>query len=168
MTRADAWIRKLRLIAHPEGGYFRETYRAAEHVPAADLPRRYRGRRCLATAIVFLLKRGQVSHLHRLKSDELWHFYAGAPLTVHVISPRGAYAALKLGHRPERGEHFQAVIKAGHWFGATVARTGSFALVGCTVAPGFEFADFELADRDRLIRRYPRHRRLIARLARVG
>jgi predicted cupin superfamily sugar epimerase len=161
---AEYWIRKLNLAPHPEGGYYRETYRAAESVPAAGLPRRYGGRRAMATAILFLLKAGQVSRLHRLKSDEVWHFYDGGPLTLHVIGPKGRYAAVRLGRHGQRGERLQATVTAGNWFGATVAPGGNCSLVGCTVAPGFDFADFELADRKRLVRRYPQHRRLIRRL----
>jgi uncharacterized protein len=167
MKRADYWIKTLRLIPHPEGGFFRETYRAAETIPTSALPRRYAGRRSFSTAILFLLRSGKVSRLHRLKSDELWHFHAGSRLTIHVISPTGHYTAVRLGRDPEHGEGLQALVKAGHWFGATVDRPSSYALIGCTVAPGFDFADFELADRGMLTARYPRHRGIIARLTRA-
>jgi uncharacterized protein len=164
MKRADYWIRKLKLIPHPEGGYFRETYRSTERIMTAGLPKRYSGSRHFSTAILFLLKKGQVSRLHRLKSDETWHFHAGSALTIHAISPAGRYKAFRLGGSPVRGEEFQITVKAGHWFGATIAGRGAFSLVGCTVAPGFEFADFEMADRRKLIGRYPRHRRVIEKL----
>ena len=161
---AAAWIRKLALRPHPEGGHYRETYRAAERVPAGGLPRRFSGPRSCSTAIYFLLQGHEVSRLHRIKSDEIWHFYAGAPLTVHVIDTQGRYHAHPLGRKPNSEALPQIVVPAGAWFGATVDRARGYALVGCTVAPGFDFADFELADRTTLLRQFPRHRQLIERL----
>ena len=129
-------------------------------------PKRFAGERPFATAIYFLLTSDTFSALHRIRSDEQWHFYAGSGLTVHVIEPAGEYRAIGLGQDLERGETFQAVVPAGCWFGASVDEPGGFALVGCTVAPGFDFADFEMGDRGELIREYPRHRELIERLTR--
>lgn len=165
---ASTWIRALQLRPHPEGGYFRETYRAAESIPRRALPARFPGPRAFSTAIYFLLRAGQVSRLHRIRSDETWHFHAGAPLIIHLLTPDGRYRALRLGVRPDRGEHPQAVVPAGAWFGAVLAPRGRYALVGCTVAPGFDFADFALADRADLTRRFPRHRRLIEALTCAG
>ena len=162
--KADEWIRKLRLRPHPEGGYYRETYRAAEAIPAAALPDRFPGPRAHSTAIYFLLKRGQVSHFHRIRSDELWHHYAGDALEIHCLTPRQGHRILRLGARPERGELPQAVVAAGTWFGAVPAPRASFALVGCTVAPGFDFADFEMADPGALASAFPRQRGVISRL----
>jgi predicted cupin superfamily sugar epimerase len=167
MRAAAYWIRKLGLIPHPEGGYFRETYRSGQIIKPAGLPKRYTGPRAFSTAILFLLKGGQVSRLHRLKSDEVWHFHAGSGLTIHVITAKGRYESTRLGPGSGRGEVFQAVVKAGNWFGATVNNAKSYSLVGCTVAPGFDFADFEIADRDELIGRYPRHRKIIRALTGV-
>ena len=158
---AEDWIAHLQLTPHPEGGYFRRNYTAEYQL---DLPDR-NGLRPVATAIYFLLKSDQHSRLHRLQSDELWHFYSGSALTVHVLDPHGAYAAIRLGSDPMLGQCWQGVVRAGCWFGATVDTSMSFSLVGCTVAPGFDFADFELAERDALLRQYPQHAALIARLA---
>jgi len=161
---AQYWIETLAMTRHPEGGWFTETYRAAELIPAAGLPSRFEGARVFATAIHFLLERGDVSMLHRIAADEVWHFYAGAPLSVHVIHPDGHYRELLLGGAPEQGGRFQGVVPAGCWFGAETR--GEFSLVGCTVAPGFEFADFELGRRADLLGRYSEHEALIRRLTR--
>ena len=161
MKDARYWIKRLQLAKHPEGGYFTETYRSNEAIPAAALPPRFNGNRAFSTAIYFLLTDGEFSALHRIKSDEMWHFYAGGELTIYVIEPTGSYSQIKLG-----GDHLQAVIRAGCWFGATVNEPQSYALVGCTVAPGFDFADFEVARRDELIAQYPRHRWVIEKLTR--
>jgi predicted cupin superfamily sugar epimerase len=163
---AQYWITHLGLARHPEGGWFRETYRAGESIPEAGLPSRFPGKRPFSTAILFLLERGDISALHRLKSDEIWHFHEGTPLAVHVITPAGDYLKILLGGDPENGEQFQAVVPAGCWFGAEPAGSGDFALVGCTVAPGFDFNDFEMARRTELKSLFPDHAALIRRLAR--
>ena len=163
---AAFWIERLALLPHPEGGHYRESYRATERIPGPALPGRYGGARVSSTAIYFLLRAGEVSALHRIRSDELWHFYAGGPLAVSVIDQEGTRRDLTLGPDPDAGQLFQAMVPAGAWFGAAVCPGTAYALVGCTVAPGFEFADFELADRSALTRRYPQHAALIERLAR--
>ncbi|MBK5273987.1 MAG: cupin domain-containing protein [Desulfuromonadales bacterium] len=161
---AAYWTRTLGLAQHPEGGWFAESYRAAESIPAAALPERFSGPRSFCTAIHFLLEQGDFSALHRLKSDEIWHFYAGEPLAVHVITPAGQHQQILLGSNPEQGERFQAMVPAGCWFGAEA--TGELSLVGCTVAPGFDFADFEMAAQGELTALFPQHAALIARLTR--
>lgn len=163
---AGFWIGRLGLERHPEGGWFRETYRAAESMEGNCLPERFRGSRAFSTAIQFLLTGDDMSALHRIRSDEVWHFYAGSPLVIHIISPEGAYRAVTLGREPDRGEVFQATVEAGSWFGASLPETGGFALVGCTVAPGFDFEDFDLGRREELIRLFPGHRELITALTR--
>ncbi|GFE62191.1 cupin domain-containing protein [Geobacter sp. AOG2] len=163
---AAYWIERLHLARHPEGGWFRETYRAAEAIPEAGLPSRFQGERAFSTAIHFLLERDDFSALHRLKSDEMWHFYDGAPLTVHLVAPDGGHRPFLLGRDPEKGELFQAVAPAGCWFGAEVAGSGDFTLVGCTVSPGFDFSDFEMGSRSNLAERFPQHEALIRRLTR--
>ncbi len=167
-TARDAayWIEKLRLEAHPEGGYFRQTYRADMMIGQNALPMGFAGDRAASTAIYFLLEGKNFSAFHRLRSDEVWHFYAGSALVVHVIDPAGSYCAFQLGTDAEAGHRFQAVVPAGRWFASHVADWASWALVGCTVAPGFDFADFEMGKREELIRGYPRHRELIHRLTR--
>jgi len=163
---AEYWIRKLDLEPHPEGGYFRQTYRANLVLAKESLPREFTGARAVSTAIYFLLEGENFSAFHRLLSDELWHFYVGSALVVHVIDEHGRYSEVLVGSDPDRGEAWQAVVKAGCWFASEVKDRKSFALVGCTVAPGFEFADFEMAKRDELVRDYPQHRRVIDRLTR--
>lgn len=158
MKSASEWIQKLDLAKHPEGGYYRESYRSSESIPEDGLPDRFDGPRSYSTAIYFLLPAGEISVLHRIQSDEVWHFYDGGDLTLHVITPDGQYAPIDFGANGER----QAVVLTGCWFGAEV-RQGEYVLAGCTVAPGFDFQDFEIADRS-LVTSYPAHRNIIERL----
>jgi predicted cupin superfamily sugar epimerase len=160
---ADSWIHHLHLEPHPEGGYFRRIYTATWCIPADVLPDRGEARP-VATAIYYLLKGQQQARLHRLKSDELWHFYLGSSLVVHVFEPDGNYVAWRLGAELNADQHLCIAVRAGCWFGATVVDPDGFSLVGCTVAPGFDFADFELADREALLGRYPQYAALIERL----
>jgi predicted cupin superfamily sugar epimerase len=132
-----------------------------------SLPPEFRGARSVSTAIYFLLEEQDFSAFHRLRSDEVWHFYVGVRLVVHVIDEEGRYSEILLGSDPERGEVAQAVVKAGSWFASRVRDGQSFALVGCTVAPGFDFEDFELAKREELAQLYPRYRQLIEELTRA-
>lgn len=166
MKEVRQLINRLALERHPEGGWFRETYRSEGLIPSQGLPAEFTGPRSFATAIYFLLARGELSTLHRIKSDEMWHFYSGTSLTIHVISPTGDYQQLKLGPDIADDENFQAMVPAGSWFGAEVSPAGSYALAGCTVAPGFDFTDFELASRAELLRTYPEHQELIVKLTR--
>jgi predicted cupin superfamily sugar epimerase len=166
MTNPERWIDALQLRRHPEGGYYSETYRSPEVIPRAALPPRFGGDRSFCTAIYFLLAGDDFSALHRIKQDEVWHFYDGAALTVHVIDPGGSYAALRVGRDLGGGEVPQAVVAAGCYFGATVSNPTSYSLVGCTVAPGFDFADFELPRRAELLERFPQHRHIIEKLTR--
>jgi uncharacterized protein len=159
-------IEYLELVHHPEGGWFRESYRSQEQVQTDALPQRFGGERSFGTAIYFLLESGDISALHRIKSDEIWHFYAGVPLLIHLIFPDGGYQMVQLGADLTAGQQFQAVVPAGCWFGAELSGEG-FALVGCTVAPGFDFTDFELARRTELQDVYPEHATLITRLTRT-
>jgi predicted cupin superfamily sugar epimerase len=148
----DALVTRLGLLPHPEGGFYRETYRAPVTTRTA------RGERAASTAIYFLLRREDVSALHRIASDEGWHFHAGAPLRIVCLDERG-HTELHLGLDLAAGQAPQAVVPAGTWFGAR--SEGDFTLVSCTVAPGFDFADFELGDRAALEREYPDHVELI-------
>lgn len=163
---AAYWVKRLRMQPHPEGGYFAETYRSSEAIPAGALPGRFAGSRSFSTAIYFLLEGHHVSALHRIEADELWHFYAGNPLDVFVLSENGDLETIRLGQNPEADEMFQAVVPAGRWFGAKPVRPDGYALVGCTVAPGFDFQDFELADRAALLAEFPQHRAVIELLTR--
>lgn len=161
---AQDLIASLQLARHPEGGWFRETYRSAEAIPGAALPGRFDGDRSFCTAIHFLLEAGDISALHRIRSDELWHFHAGSPLVIHAISADGACRSWRLGSDVAAGGRFQVAVPAGCWFGAEP--TGAYALVGCTVSPGFDFRDFELGDRRRLLELFPQHAALVTRLTR--
>jgi uncharacterized protein len=166
---AGELIRRFDLQPHPEGGFFAETYRSAARVLRADEPARTDGTLAASTAIYYLLCDGAHSAWHRIRSDEVWHFYAGEPLLVHVLDesdPGGTLVTHRLGNPlTHAGSVYQAVVPAGLWFAAECADPASFALVGCTVAPGFEFGEFELADVDALKGRHPRHAELIGRLA---
>ncbi|MBN1408110.1 MAG: cupin domain-containing protein [Calditrichaceae bacterium] len=161
---AGYWIQKLNLQKHPEGGYYRETYRSNEIITKDCLPNRYDGNRSFYTSIYFLLIGNDISAFHRIKSDEIWHFYYGSSMTIYRIDPDGMLFKTKIGDNLENGELFQTYIKAGHWFGAKINDPNSFSLAGCTVAPGFDFSDFELGSRKDLIKAYPRHREIIEQL----
>jgi uncharacterized protein len=169
---AKYWIEHLSLEPHPEGGWYRQAYRADLLLPKQILAEQFTGFRAASTAIYFLLERDDFSAFHRLLSDELWHHYAGGPVLVHVIDPDSNYSQIKLGSDPEAGQTFQAAVKAGCWFASHLEdavhdkQEDAFALVGCTVAPGFDFEDFELAKRDELRQIYPQHQKLIDRFTR--
>lgn len=162
--QALRWIKKLGLEPHPEGGYYRETYRAEGVIPEKVLRPQFSGSRSFSTAIYFLLSDSQCSKLHRIRSDEIWHFYAGTALVLSLINSKGKLQQINLGFNPDGSEVPQAVIPAGCWFGAKLANPGSYALVGCTVAPGFDFREFELGDRFVLLDQYPKLASLIEEL----
>lgn len=164
MSRAKEWIEALKMEPHPEGGWFREVYRADESIPQKCLPDRFSGDRNYCTAIYYLLESGDFSSLHRIQQDELWHFYEGSPLHVEVIDEQGHHHTVRLGRDLQAGQQPMGVVAAGCLFGAAVSEPESFSLVGCTVAPGFDFADFELADREQLLGQMPQHRAVIERL----
>lgn len=145
--------------AHPEGGYFKETYRSQEIVQ-----NRNGKNRSAATGIYFLITSENFSAFHKIESDEMWHYYDGAPLSVYVINEQGELNTIRIGNKPERGEVLQAVVPAGCWFASRVDEENSYALVGCTVAPGFDFEDFVLADRFDLIKKFPQHEKVIKEL----
>ena len=167
MTKdAKYWIQKLELEPHPEGGFYRQTYKADLLLPREALPQ-FSGPRATSTAIYFLLEGENFSAFHRLRSDELWHFYVGGPLVVHVIDEHDRYSEIQLGSDPEAGLVLQAVVKAGCWFASRLRDSNSYALVGCTVAPGFDFEDFELAKRAELVKSYSQHEELITKLTRL-
>jgi predicted cupin superfamily sugar epimerase len=162
--KAQYYIDKLGLTIHPEGGAFKETYRSDLIVPKHALPGAFQGSRNASTTIYFLLEEGQFSAFHQIASDEGWHFYDGEPLTVYEIRLDGKLIIHKLGRNLEAGETFQCMIKAGSWFGSRCEIENGFSLVGCTVAPGFDFVDFSLADRKELTRQFSQHAVLIESL----
>lgn len=165
--RAEEVIPLLGLVPHPEGGFFRETFRAEE----LPIPLPGRGKRSASTAIYFLLRRGDFSAFHRVRSDEAWHHYLGASLELHLIDA-SAHERLVLGPRLELGERPQAVVPRGVLQAARLVASPpsssehDFALVGCTVAPGFDFADFEMPSRSALVAELPAHRAILEELSR--
>ncbi len=155
--RAEQIIQHLKMQKHPEGGAFVETYRSSLSAEFIS----FTGKRSSSTGIYFLLQQGEISAFHRIKSDEMWHFYHGDPLEVVEITPEGKIIRTTLGRDLISGESFQYTVKAGHWFASH--SLGDFSLVGCTVAPGFDFQDFELAERGSLANAFPEHQELITK-----
>jgi uncharacterized protein len=151
----------LGLGPHPEGGYFKEVYRSSKKISTEQ------GERSLATSIYYYLESMDFSSWHRLKSDELWHYYSGDGLTIHKIDPEGKLTHVRLGDLSvDSGKEAQTIIPAGTWFAAEVDCVHSYILVGCTVFPGFDYADFELAKMEELIALFPQHEAIIRRLSR--
>ncbi len=163
-TTVAQLIQQFDLLPHPEGGYYKETYRSVELISREALPDRFKDGRYYSSAIYFLLEQGNFSAFHRIQSDECWHFYAGDTLLVHMISPEGVATTIQLGNTPNTV--YQYMVPAGYWFASETAPGGSFSFVGCTVAPAFDFADFELAKAEGLAGAYPQHATLIRRLCR--
>ena len=162
MPTADQLIRHLGLQPHPkEGGYFHETYRAADSY--AD-PTRYVGPRCASTAIYYLLTPNTFSALHRQQTDEVFHFYLGSPVRMLQLDPDGQGRSIVLGPDVLNGQQLQFVVPRGVWQGSLLEPGGDFALLGCTVAPGFEYVDYESGDRQTLMRQYPTFAELIHKL----
>jgi predicted cupin superfamily sugar epimerase len=164
MTTSKDFVRFLEMDSHVEGGYYKETYRSNLVIPSESLPNRFKGDRSASTHIYFLLEFGQCSKLHRIAADEHWHFYAGQTLEVYEIKKDGTLVVHKLGNRLDIGELFHTVIESGSWFGSRCMVPNSYSLVGCTVAPGFDFQDFIMADRDKLLMEFPHLESLIMEL----
>ena len=159
-------IQQYNLQPHPEGGWYKETYKSSEYIAANALPERFDGSRTFSTAIYFLLEQKNFSAFHRIKSDECWHFYAGDSLMVYVIQANGTLDIIDLGNDIKKGQVFQYVVPANCWFASRPAPGSNFCFVGCTVAPGFDFDDFELADANTLSLLYPQHKNFIKELCR--
>jgi len=156
--QAQKWINQLELVPHPEGGYYKSTYKSD------ILVEREQGKRALYTSIYFLLRSEDISHFHRLQSDELWYFHAGSSLTIHMITPEGEYQEVSLGLDIEKGEVPQFVVPKHTIFGSSVKDANTFSLVGCMVSPGFDFLDFELFLQDDLLAEYPNHSEIIRKM----
>jgi predicted cupin superfamily sugar epimerase len=165
MKDASFYIRNLSLNPHPEGGYYKETYRSIATIPGAVLHGFSEDRNC-STAIYYLLEKKDFSAFHRIKSDECWHYYAGDTLLIHVLYNNGNYSCIKLGCVIDKEEVLQFVVPANTWFAAVCDERSSFVLAGCTVAPGFDFADFEMADKNLLLQEYPSCSKIIPALCR--
>ncbi|MEJ5263157.1 MAG: cupin domain-containing protein [Ignavibacterium sp.] len=158
--KARYYIDKLELKKHPEGGYYLEIYRAGEMFFTETIPAKKLNKKNISTSIYFLLSGRDKSYFHRLKSDEIWHFYDGCDVKLYLIDEKGNLRDVLLG---KTSEQFQLIIPKNTWFAAELTDKSSFALVGCTVAPGFDFNDFELAKREVLLEQFPEHKSIINR-----
>ena len=156
---AQYYIDNLNMVAHPEGGYYVSSFRAEEGIQTRNVERP------IYTSIYFLLRSQDISHFHRLKSDELWYYHGGSPLTVHMIYEDGTYEAKKLGLNISGGETPQVLVPKNTIFGSSVDEENTFSLVGCMVSPGFDFADFELFTQAELTKQYPQHEEIISKMA---
>lgn len=165
-SRITRIIENLELAPHPEGGYFRETYRSPGEIEQENLGANFEGKRNFSTCIYFLLTSNDFSSFHRIKQDEIWHFYDGSAILLHVISPSGDYAKHLIGRDLEQGETPQHVVPAGCWFAAEVMEKNAYSLVGCTVSPGFDFRDFEMKSRQELVSLFPDREAIITKLTR--
>lgn len=167
MTSADKLIELLHLRPHDrEGGWFTETYRCSDTLDAGVLPARYGSARAVCTAIYYLIRPHECSTLHRLQSDEIFHFYAGSPVTMLQLGPAGG-RVVTIGNDLAAGQQPQVVVERGIWQGSCLAAGGDYALLGCTVSPGFDYADYESGDRTELTARYPEFADLIRRLTKT-
>ncbi|GAA3598118.1 cupin domain-containing protein [Flavivirga amylovorans] len=167
MSTIQDIVDQLELQPHPEGGYFKEVYRSNGLINEDNLGEDFSGQRNYATSIYFLLTSESFSAFHRIKQDEIWHFYKGSPIKLHIISNDGIYSNTIIGNNMEKGQHPQFVVKAKDWFAAEVIDKNAYALVGCTVSPGFDFKDFELPERDTLISKFPEHKNIITAFSRL-
>lgn len=162
--KAKEYIEKLDLNKHPEGGYYKEIYRSAESFYVPDYTYKNKKERNFSTSIYFLLEGNDKSYFHKLASDEIWHFYDGSELRIVVIDESGNLSEYFLG---KNSGNFQQIIPKNCWFAAEVLEKDSFALIGCTVSPGFDFEDFILANREKLLKLYPQHEKIIKKFTRV-
>lgn len=166
MNSAKQLIEHFELKEHPEGGYFKETYRSEGQIPGSVLGDQFEGDRNYCTGIYFMLTSGPFSAFHRIQQDEMWHFYQGSPLTIHMIDSYGNYTTQVVGLNFENGEVPQFTVPKGCWFAAEVNESESYSFIGCTVSPGFDFRDFELGSQKQLIHHFPQHREIIKRFTR--
>lgn len=155
-----AIVNHLQLQPHPEGGFYKETYRCESQTQQIHS----NANRSACTAIYFMLTEGNFSAFHRIKSDEIWHFYSGSPIHLHTLSPEGHYQEIIIGADLSQNQHPQYIVPANYWFASEVK--SNYALCGCTVSPGFDFADFEMANRKSLSQQYTAHQNIIQRLTR--
>ncbi len=168
MISALQYIQHYKLLPHPEGGWYKETYRSVETIEKNNLPANFIGNRNFSTAIYFLLEQGNFSAFHKIKSDECWHFYAGQPLLIYVLLPSGQLKITRLGNNIDKDELFQYVVPANCWFASKPDLGSKYCFVGCTVAPGFDFEDFEMASAADLSAAHPLHASIIYELCRLA
>jgi predicted cupin superfamily sugar epimerase len=167
MLTAEEIRKRLRLQPHPaEGGYFVETYRSQHQIAQAALPSAYPGDRSVSTAIYYMLTPDNFSAMHRLRGDEIFHFYLGDPVQLLQLRADGVCEVITLGQDIAAGMHLQHVVPAGAWQGSRLARGAKYALLGTTVAPGFDFQDFEVGERNSLMAEFPQYANLIRQLTR--
>jgi uncharacterized protein len=164
-NKVEYWVSNLGMSRHPEGGYYKETFQSEEQISDHELTVNFEGKRKLYTSIYFLLTSDDVSHFHRLKSDELWYYHGGSSLSIHVIDESGEYKEIKLGMNLAACEVPQVLVKKNSIFGSSVSEKDTFSLVGCMVSPGFEFQDFELFTQEELMKFYPKYKEIIMKLA---
>lgn len=167
MNKAEQIAAALDMQAHPEGGYYRETYRSQGMIGPQEDGNAFPAGRNFSTCIYFMLTAGNFSAFHRIRQDEIWHFYDGNPLELIMISPEGELSGHIMGPGILSGQLPQVVVPAGCWFAAALVPDGEYALVGCSVSPGFHFDDFELASRHDLSLQFPEHKTTIARFTRI-
>lgn len=167
MLTAEQVISLLHLRPYPvEGGHFIETYRADEEIPRECLPERYEGARSFGTAIYYLLTADSFSAMHRLWTDEIFHYYIGDPVEMLLLSPDGSGRIVALGPDLLSGMRPQVIVRRGVWQGARLRDGGGFALMGTTVSPGFDYGDYEIGQREVLLASYPQFGDMIAALTR--
>jgi predicted cupin superfamily sugar epimerase len=157
---AAYWIKRLNLLPHPEGGYYKEVFRSNQEVirkSGADFKQ-------ARTSIYYLLEADDYSGFHRLASDEIWYFHQGEPLYIHAIDSQGGYTQHELSSAGNGS--LSVVIPAGLWFAAEIPAKSGFTLVSCAVAPGFDFSEFEMAKKDELSKKYPSYTHLFNKLCR--
>lgn len=164
MNSAKTIIENLGLQPHPEGGYFKETYRSEGTISDSELGAAYTGQRNYSTCIYFLLTSDSFSAFHGIKQDEIWHFYDGSAIRLHMISDKGEHSEHIIGKNITQGEVPQFVVPGGYWFAAEVIESNSFSFVGCTVSPGFNFDDFELKSQQELTALFPDLAHIISKL----
>ncbi len=163
MYTADYFVENLSMTPHPEGGFYKESFNSSDIVAQGELNVESQESRKLWTSIYFLLRDGEVSNFHRLKSDEMWYYHSGSSLTIYMINPEGELLTQELGLDMEKGEKPQILVPKDYIFGSAMNKEG-YALVGCMVSPGFDFKDFELFERNDLLEKYPSHKQAILKL----
>ncbi len=154
------------MTPHPEGGFFKEVYRSKGIISKKNLPTEFSGDRNFGTSIYYLLTSDTFSAFHRINQDETWHFYEGSTIRIHEIDESGKYSFQDLGLDFSKGQVPQYTVFGKKWFAAKVSEPNSFTLVGCSVYPGFDFEDFELADKKDLVKNFPSHADIIKSLTR--
>ena len=167
MNSIENLIKILELEPHPEGGYFKETYRSNGIIKNSCLPSEFKGNRNFCTGIYYLLESQDFSAFHKINQDEMWHFYQGDAIELVTITEEGELNVVLIGSDIANNEQPQYVVPKNVWFAASVSKPNSYALAGCTVSPGFDFRDFELGSYEQLVDLFPQHEAYIKKFTRV-